>query len=371
MRSVAFFVLFIIFFIACNNEKESDFPVLSVNLSNKNVVSIFDVFEKIEIIPLETNVLSIIKGVGKIEFYNNHYYLSGRNGSFYCFNENGKFIRKIGNEGAGPEEYNYVTDFVINKNKDVMEMLSPFGMLYFYELSGKFAGKIKLPGEVPNYQEIMLLNDSIRILSSIVENNICQLYVYSVQSNSIVNSFYREEPAIFSFNLERFYQYNDSIYFYKPLVSSVFKINQQGYKVAYSWDFGVLNPENRKLDKDLTKEELVEMFKNSQIKGIYNTQFQNDNYYYTRFASALNQNNFVDINVLFDKRDNKKFVFEKFKEDLFFYPIFWCNDYVLASTYKYDCDKVINDAVLDEKNIKKLESIDEEDNPFIIKYYFK
>ena len=371
-KKIVLVVLLITIFISSNLVKEVDYPVLSVNVTQANPPSLFDIFQKIEIIPLETTDHSLIGGQGNnTVFYNNHYYiLDGLSKSFYCFDEHGKFVRKIANEGAGPYEYIYAADFIINEYNNTAELLSPFGFLYVYELSGKFVKKIRLPNVVPNYQEIMLLNDSLRILTSSVDNNQDQLYVYSTRSNTIVNSFYRENPAIFNFNNRSLCRYNDSIFYFKALVNKVFKINQHGYEIAYSWDVGVLNPETTKLDTDITNERLTDMFLNSQIKGVYNEQFQNDKYYYTLFNRSVNQN-IVRTNVFYNKRDHKKYVFEKFKEDLAFFPFYWCDDYVLSSSGSFNTSKSVTLSILDEENAKKLNAMEEEDNPFIIKYYFK
>ena len=87
-----------------------------------------------------------------------------------------------------------------------------------------------------------------------------------------------------------------------------------------------LNPKKTKLDTDISNERLVEMFLNSKIKWIYNLQFQNDKYFYTSFIRYDNQNS-LQTNVFYDKRNHKTFVFEKFKEDLTFYPFFGCMGY--------------------------------------------
>ena len=316
MKRTVFYIILIAILFACQHENETDYPVLSVDITKMNVPSVFDIFGKIEIIPLETTDNSLIGGENlyKIDFYNNHYYiLDGRTKSFLCFDEHGKFVRKIGSEGQGPQEYIFVTNFIINNN--VVELLSPWTYLYTYELSGKFVSKVKLPDLVHNYQEIMLLNDSIRILTSSVDLDQDMLYVYSTRSNTIINSFYKDNYKIPLYRGKPFYQYNDSIFFYEPLVSRVFKINQDGYEVAYAWDFGAMSPEKSRLEKNINAERTGQLFESGQIKGTLNTQFQNENYCFTRFTriAKLYSNEIININVLYDKRNNRAFVFERFK----------------------------------------------------------
>ena len=364
---------------ACNKSKvgEFDYPVLSVDLTQTNPPSVFDIFAKIEIIPLETTDSSLIGGTGDIlvSIYNNQYYIyDDRTESLYCFDEHGKFVRKIGNKGPGPEEYAYVMGFNINKYKDVIEILS-FGYLYTYELSGKFVSKIELPETDFPFLGMGILNDSIRLFSKMPRNGEDQLYIYSVQSNTIVNSFYQENPVV-RFITQRGYKYNDSLYSCHPLVNKVFKINQQGLEIVYAWDFGALNPEQTKFEKDIEVkgERLIQMYRSAQIKGIYVLQFQNDKYYYTYFSRFVNYDKVLHTNVFYDKRNHKKFVFENFKEDVHFKPIMWNDDYALATLlpdFSLNKFKAIDPSILDEENRQKLEAMKEDDNPFIIKYYFK
>jgi len=200
--------------------------------------------------------------------------------------------------------------------------------------------------------------------------------VYSIKTNTVVNSFYTESPVLDGIANRGFYQYNDSIYFFKALKSSVIKIDQYGYEVAYAWDFGKFNPEQVKLDKDITSEKLSEMVKSSQIKGVYVSQKQNDKYYYTCFVSHDPQDSekITFVHVLYDKRDKKTYVFDKFKEYLYFGPLYWCNEYALGQSYIFsykDIPKFIDSPVFDEENRNKLRAMKEDDNPFLLKYYFK
>ena len=399
MKRSVFFVFLTVILFACRREQVVDYPVLSVDITRLNTPSVFDIFEKIEIIPLETTDNSLLGNIFGIVFYNSHYYITDMKGeSLFCFDEHGKFVQKIGKVGQGPGEYTTVPSFAINGYNDVVEALSPWGFLYIYDLSGRLGSKTSLPMLVPNYQTSLIqddsirvfnyqisliLNDSIRILKSSVENEEDQLYVYSINSNTVVNSFYKENPVLDGFAVKEFYRYNNSIYYSKALISSVFKIDQYGYKIAYAWDFGKFNPERIKFDKDITNERLSEMFKSSQIKGVYYTKYQNDNYYYTAFVGhdrdlasqdPKDSEILTSVHVLYDKRDNKTYVFNKFKEYLYFAPLYWCNEYVLGASFIFyykDIPEFIDSQVFDEENRNKLKAIKEDDNPFLIKYYFK
>ena len=63
MKRTVFYVFLIAILFACRREKEVDYPVLSVDITQLNTPSVFDIFERIEIIPLETTDNSLIGGV--------------------------------------------------------------------------------------------------------------------------------------------------------------------------------------------------------------------------------------------------------------------------------------------------------------------
>ena len=64
MKRTVLYVFLIAILFACRREQEVDYPVLSVDIKNMNDPSVFDIFEKIEIIPLETTDNSLIGGEG-------------------------------------------------------------------------------------------------------------------------------------------------------------------------------------------------------------------------------------------------------------------------------------------------------------------
>ena len=70
-----FYLLLICF--SCNRSKSlGDFNTIQVDLTNPQVVSLFDYFSHIELIPLETNENSVLGWfMDKIIFHQNRYYV--------------------------------------------------------------------------------------------------------------------------------------------------------------------------------------------------------------------------------------------------------------------------------------------------------
>lgn len=69
MNKHIFILYLIILFTAsygCKEKQQADTNTIGVDLNDKQEVSIFDIFSKVDIIPLETNDSSLIKVIFKL-----------------------------------------------------------------------------------------------------------------------------------------------------------------------------------------------------------------------------------------------------------------------------------------------------------------
>jgi hypothetical protein len=114
--------------------EEKNHQVLHVSLKETKT-SLFDLFDKVELIPLETNNESLIKVIDKVRFYDNKYYvLDQQLAALFIFGENGKYIDKIHRIGNGPGEYNLIYDFYLNQESNTIDMMSPTLIIYTYDI---------------------------------------------------------------------------------------------------------------------------------------------------------------------------------------------------------------------------------------------
>jgi hypothetical protein len=340
---------------------------LSVDLEKRDKVSVFDLFQKIEIIPLETTDASLIKSVSKIEYYNHRYYiLDSESSLLFCFDSDGNYIENIGQIGSGPEDYFSAYDFLIDKNRNCIVILSPVGLLYFYDLlTGKLVDKIRLKNGPPNYQRFVMLNDDIFVFFTIGSGQ--QLFLFSKEKGDFIDSYYEEDKVLGTFSNDVFYVFRDEVFFSKPFINEVYKIRESGMEVAYRWDFGKMNMDlnnfNLPSGRDERIRNLVGMLRDSQLQSLCDIQIQTDEYYYARSLRDWEHR----LHIFYCKETNKTYIFEKFSENLFFYPYYWNNDFVIATSNFYG-KPAVNQAILDEENNYKLSQIREDDNPYIIKY---
>ena len=97
-------------------------------------------FDGVEVIPLETNNQSLIGELTRIEFVNHVFYiLDCRTQSLLAFSQQGKFLWKINTPGRGPEEYNRVIDMDIDSENQITNLYANYPQkLMQYDLKGKF-----------------------------------------------------------------------------------------------------------------------------------------------------------------------------------------------------------------------------------------
>jgi hypothetical protein len=134
-------IAFLIILVSCKHEQEEvkiktiESKLVIDNIFNLSKLGCFSNF-----IPLETNDNSIISGINKIYFVDNHIYILDRNGGkgVFIFNRNGKFIRKIGTTGGGPGEYVSIDDFTIDKNNLSIYLLTNRRNILLYNIDGKY-----------------------------------------------------------------------------------------------------------------------------------------------------------------------------------------------------------------------------------------
>ena len=123
-----------------NNLKENG--GIKVDLDSKETTSIFDIFSKIEVIPLETKKEALIVYNPVINSFNikndTLFVHCGKSQDVTLFNlANGSFIARLIFLGNGPGEYVTLTDFKINEYTNTLDFLTPQGELLIYDSNDK------------------------------------------------------------------------------------------------------------------------------------------------------------------------------------------------------------------------------------------
>jgi hypothetical protein len=91
------------------------------------------------LIPLETGDDVLIRGISQLVLHQDRYYALDKTQCIvFVFDLQGKYLFKINKRVQGPGEYAFAVDIHINPFTGYLELLSPAGLLYEYDLDGKF-----------------------------------------------------------------------------------------------------------------------------------------------------------------------------------------------------------------------------------------
>ncbi len=142
-KYIYWYIFILLIFISCNQKKEpthSDIKTINFNvekISHLKIEKLSDIYEPLEMIPLETNDNVVIQKVDKVEIFGNKVYILDKDGAktLFEFTRNGKFNRKIGRIGNGPGEYISPLDFDVSK--ETIRILTYNRMIY-YDTTGKY-----------------------------------------------------------------------------------------------------------------------------------------------------------------------------------------------------------------------------------------
>ena len=236
--SLLFFAFFL--FLSCSNKKE---PVvngnrvgtdtLSVDVDNRlhtidlgsnyhvcnDEMLLSDVVADVEYIKLETRDASLIADITKVEYVNGNLFIQS-NSLIYMFDKEGRFIRRIGSIGGGPEEYIQSFDFTAD---DSLVYVNSRNKICKYRVSdGSFAGGyMLLPPHDDNFQIFSLSNSNIVNVKGVAMIQNSQIgFIRNNKGDSILCKY----PDLSSLNMEdlkkaRTVSYDPITWPYKDIVN--------------------------------------------------------------------------------------------------------------------------------------------------------
>ncbi len=206
-----------------------------------------DVFESVEVIPLETGPECLIGGItGLVEANYNYYILDGVNNIVAKFNSEGRFITRIGTNGNGPGEYLKVEDIIIdNKNQSVILYDIRGRKIIVYDLNGKYIREFRVnaflksiePAENDNYWGY---TGNISNSKEIHDNNQGKLkFIIFDKNGTIVNKIFGHKHSVIHlpFYEHISHQQDGSISFVEPLQNQIFKLTDDVIVPCYTIKF--------------------------------------------------------------------------------------------------------------------------------------
>ena len=130
MRYLALIIL-TLFFYSCNSKENQAIKTIDVlSPSGPEIKNLSEIATDVQYIPLETSPEALLRFVNYLKATNNKFYINTVR-EILCFDNSGKFLYKLDQQGRGPNEYVYLSDYDIKPEKNLMIVLTR-GKLYFY-----------------------------------------------------------------------------------------------------------------------------------------------------------------------------------------------------------------------------------------------
>ena len=365
--------------LACHNgQEESSYPILKASLE-KTEVSMNDLFSKVEVLPLETYDSCLLVLPWKMLHWEDYYAIFDASIlTVFVYDRGGNYVRRIGCRGQGPGEYAHICDVQRDDKTGTYFLLSPFSEMFSYASDGTFLQKYALPKKssyfsFENYGKYWVTwgfpnSDDDACISFISKETVqCERDWWRCNENL---------TGYMGYNLSK---YADDIYYALPFVRDVYKLTgKDSLQVVYTWDFGKDNysmsqwgvsdtqwggiREKRMIDQYLTE---------YTIPYFINAQVQTDSFYYCQFGIGMKKN-YKNTHLFYRKSDGKNVYFETTSEGLHFKPMYWGEDYVISISDEGDMlDLDIYKSFLPPSEYAKIANRKEDDNPFLLKCYYK
>lgn len=376
MRNILTFILLISFFVSCTVKHTNPFKgeTLNVDLNTQNSIRFDDLFSKIEIIPLETHdSCCLIMNIDKISLCNEQLYVFDQiRPSLFVFDQKGQFVKQISRMGNGPGEYQAISDVAIEDNN--IALLSPFGSVLFYDVKGKFVEQKALPVK-PNYYSLSHMENGNWVFWSCVEKEEAGISVVESDSMKLVYDTWYNDRMLDMGLMKPFYQYNKTSYFGSAYQNIIYKVGTDSLEVAYQWNFGNKNIDKNKLlayslieNGNERNNRILDDLENGILPFSMENHNQNKQYYYVALKKGVGISR-PWINVFYRKVDGKTFVFDKIDEGIKVCPIVFTDEYLISVLSFDDID--MYKKILSNEEFSKLNQKKEDENPCLVKLYFK
>ena len=314
------FLLILTTFFSCNTD-EIKYVNIEIDPKQEHDISINDIFNSINLIPLETKKECIIGKIGKIIYYENEYYISDKmSKDILMFDKNGNYKNRIGKIGRGPGEYIALQDFEINTKTGNIEVLSIApSRLIEYNKSGEHIRTKYLPKKTDFCHYFKYTVDNNLVLFSL--NAKYRIIHYDIQTNK-VNVIKKQIPdyiatkTLFNPSGSPLYIYDNNVFFNEAFSNTVYKLDAKSMNIDYKWDFNNYNFDiNVDLPKNKEKDYYTDYYLSNSKKYIYYFPFniQNSNYLINTY--------FFDSKLhcaIFNKSNYNIYQFTRFKEGGFF-----------------------------------------------------
>lgn len=229
MKNYLFTLLLLIGICSCTSNNEKKVIDVAKAINNPVSLDIHKYVSNIKYVPLETKSECIIGDIKKVLKSKNYIFVADFSDNLFVFNSNGKFVKKVGNKGKGPNEYISITDFTINNAKKEIIIASMNEFLVF-KFNGDFIRKSRIND---SSLQVVSVDDSDRLYyikpigrpSKDLEDLICIYNIKGELLKTIKASVIRQKGDIPFFN--SIYTKNNNTYYKEEFSNRLYKLDSK------------------------------------------------------------------------------------------------------------------------------------------------
>ncbi|HOX76242.1 MAG TPA: 6-bladed beta-propeller [Bacteroidales bacterium] len=348
---------------------DSDSTSITVNLDDNSKISVFDIFSKISVIPLETDSNSVIEQISRVIPYDDRFYILDRKqNAVVIFDNDGNFMKKIRKIGVGPGEYSLLYDFNINPFTKELELLNPRGELLSYTIDGEFIKSQRIP--MRNASKFIPITEDTIIFYTEYEQE--KLHYYSRSQDKVIKKEFSFPETILntpliSLNSSPFSQNGNHTTFFQGFTNDIYDIDTSGLRFRFRWDFGEHNLDYRDLPEGKDPMYYMALLRNGNMASCFYSYQENQSIIMTRFIFDKQW-----VSLIYDKADKKSTIVKRFTEDIVLPPFpVLSEEGILGYADPMEAHLLVNESVVDEPSRSVIANLKPEDNPILIRYYFK
>lgn len=354
--------------VCCTNH--NSLGTIHIPISSNSKASFFDLFTKVDIIPLDDDCL-VSNGL-----YSEPAYWTMDNECFYIlddtkynivvFNQKGSFVASYPKRGNGHGEYSLAYGIYTNEMSDMLSVLDPRGKIYHYSKkdSLNFINATNLSGTLAAHSLFLSLQDTI-VLSFTDDEHLKCYNAGRITNLEAPNSFRLSDHY---FAPQPFLCNRDSIFCYDGETGTIYSINTNPPVVnpIYSWDFGrhTFRIKDRNFNTPKEFRKFIESGSNDTVFPFLNMLYIDD----TIYADVVFHNK--EHTLIYNTDTGKSFFFSEMKERVRFKTSISHKDTLFTLIEPQYLQEFINEEILDDENKRILHHLlaSERSNPIILKY---
>ncbi len=201
-------------------------------------------YKAARIVVLETRDECLLSDVLEVRPYLSYLYVLDSGGMLYVFDLEGKYINSVGRRGEGPDEYLKLSAFFINKKDRCISIIDDVkNKIYSYDLTGNYLHTVSVSPSVKYSDNSIMTKEGDILLNYFI--NFGDNAAYSIMDgNDYDKNVYLKSYApievkgyLYNFSTHPMSENTEGdIHFIMPLCDTVFVYSDKGYCPKYTVD---------------------------------------------------------------------------------------------------------------------------------------